>query len=486
MVFPIVGGDGKPTGYEVENSLRMYGVDNYGTITQGTATNEKKFTFSSWVKLGSTGHSANGTLFGSGDDGNGYVGDALMIQTNGLIKQGDHDGSTDNHNVRTNAVLRDITGWYHIVCAADSTQGTASNRIKLYINGTQQTSLAVTTYPSQDITFDCNTNGQVLNIGRNQNGENNVYFSGYLAETVFIDGQQLTPSSFGETDNNGVWIPKDISAEGLTFGNNGFYLEYKQTGTSANASGIYADTSGNGNHLQPNNHSAIHVGQDTPTNNFATLNPLNIRQGIGTTFQEANTKVLTATSGSSTAGAFSTIAGLKSGKWYAEFRPDVVGTNATMRFGIEDTDFNAADGLCNVAASAYASNGNKGRNATDTSYGDSYDVDDIIGVDVDLDNGAIYFSKNGTWQNSGDPESGSSKTGAAYTDILTILPDGGYMFAFNLVYNNSQQEIVEANFGFPGFSISSANADGNGYGVFEYAVPSGYYALCTKNLAEFG
>ena len=201
--------------YDIDNSLRFEdGGSPYLTHTRGTATNEKKFTFSTWVKLGNTGHGVNGTLFGSGDDGNGYVGDALIIQTNGLVKQGDHDGSTDNHNVRTNALLRDPSAWYHIVCAADSTQGTASNRIKLYINGTQQTSLAVTTYPSQDITFDCNTNGQVLNIGRNQNGENNVYFSGYLAETVFIDGQQLTPSSFGETDNNGVWIPKDISAEG--------------------------------------------------------------------------------------------------------------------------------------------------------------------------------------------------------------------------------------------------------------------------------
>ena len=182
----------------------------------------------------------------------------------------------------------------------------------------------------------------------------------------------------------------------------------------------------------------------------------------------------------------STIAGLKSGKWYAEYKPTVVGTNATMRFGIESSDFHAADGLCNVAASAWASNGNKGRNATDTSHGDSYDDDDIIGVAVDLDNGAIYFSKNGTWQNSSDPESGASKTGAAYTDILTILPSGGYMFAFNFSYNNSQQETVQANFGNPIFSISSGNSDGNGYGNFEYAVPSGYYALCTKNLAEYG
>ena len=472
--------------YDIDNSLRFEdGGSPYLTHTRGTATNEKKFTFSTWVKLGNTGHGVNGTLFGSGDDGNGYVGDALIIQTNGLVKQGDHDGSTDNHNVRTNALLRDPSAWYHIVCAADSTQGTASNRIKLYINGTQQTSLAATTYPSQDITFDCNTNGQVLNIGRNQNGENHVYFDGYMAETVFIDGQQLTPSSFGETNDNGVWIPKDISAEGLTFGNNGFYLQYQQTGTSADASGKGADTSGEDTHFDDNNMTAEDITTDTPTNNFATLNPLNIRTGKGLTHSDGNLQVQTGTSSGTLMGA-STIAGLKSGKWYAEYKPTVVGTNATMRFGIESSDFHAADGLCNVAASAWASNGNKGRNATDTSHGDSYDDNDIIGVAVDLDNGAIYFSKNGTWQNSSDPESGASKTGAAYTDILTILPSGGYMFAFNFSYNNSQQETVQANFGNPIFSISSGNSDGNGYGNFEYAVPSGYYALCTKNLAEFG
>ena len=184
----IFGGNGNQEGYQIQNSCMFNGANQYMTHTRGTATNEKKFTFSSWVKLGNTGHGANGTLFGSGDDGNGYVGDALIIQTNGLTKQGDHDGSTDNHNVRTSALLHDVSAWYHIVCACDSTQGTAANRIKLYINGTQQTTLAATTYPSQNITFDCNTNGQVLNIGRNQNGEGHVYFSGYLAEKVFIDG----------------------------------------------------------------------------------------------------------------------------------------------------------------------------------------------------------------------------------------------------------------------------------------------------------
>jgi len=484
MVFPVVGGDGKPTGYDIENSLRMYGVDNYGNRTPSSEGNKRTYTLSFWAKIGvdyGTDTSTNNFFTARNSDG---MTSGIQQVSGGYLQAFIYDdtgGEEYKLKLTTNAAYRDIAGWYHIVLAVDTTQGSASNRAKLYVNGSQVTSFSTATYPDQN--FDSHINDDVPHYIGVKDGSNDFY-QGYLSEFYLIDGTQYAASDFGETNNNGVWIPKKTS--GLSFGTNGFFMEFKQTGTSANASGIYADTSGNGNHYTPNNHSAIHIGQDTPTNNFAVLNALNIRTGIGTTFQEANTKVLTATSGSSTAGAFSTIAGLKSGKWYAEFKPTVVGTNATMRFGIESTDFNAADGLCNVAASAYASNGNKGRNATDTSHGDSYDDNDIIGVAVDLDNGAIYFSKNGTWQNSSDPESGASKTGAAYTDILTILPDGGYMFAFNFSYNNSQQETVQANFGNPIFSISSGNSDGNGYGNFEYAVPSGYYALCTKNLAEYG
>ena len=485
MVFPVVGGDGKPTGYDIENSLRFNSADNaYLNRTPSSEGNKRTYTLSFWAKITAeygTDTSTNNFFTARNSDG---MTSGIQQISGGHIQAWIYDDTGgEGYKMRlvTNAAYYDPAAWYHFVLAVDTTQGTASNRAKLYVNGSQVSSFSTETYPDQN--FDSHINDDVPHYMGNKDGSNDDY-EGHLSEFYLIDGTQYAASNFGETDDNGVWIPKETT--GLSFGTNGFFMEFQQTGTSANSSGKGADTSGQDNHYDDNNMTAEDITVDTPTNNFATLNPLNIRQGIGTTFQEGNCQVKSATSGSSTAGAFSTIAGLKSGKWYAEFKPTVVGTNATMRFGIEDTDFNAADGLCNVAASAYASNGNKGRNATDTSHGDSYDDDDIIGVAVDLDNGAIYFSKNGTWQNSSDPESGSSKTGAAYTDILTILPTGGYMFAFNFVYNNSQQEIIQANFGNPIFSISSGNSDGNGYGNFEYSVPSGYYALCTKNLAEYG
>ena len=141
----ILGAGDSDTGYEIDNGLVFNGVNQWMTHTRGTATDEKLFTFSAWIKLGQAGILENGTIFGAGDDGNGYTGDMFALQTNGLIKQGDHDDSTDNHNVRTSALLRDPAAWYHVVVAADSTQGTSSNRIKIYVNGTQQTDLAAST-----------------------------------------------------------------------------------------------------------------------------------------------------------------------------------------------------------------------------------------------------------------------------------------------------------------------------------------------------
>ena len=488
MAFLIGGANTESAAYEIDNSLRFNDCDSPSLqFTPSSDSNEQTWTVSFWVKRGVIGTSSSQMIFASDTNYNEYVfcrfcGTEVTNKTD-MFQVFMVEPYSRESNVRTTRLFRDPSAWYHIVVRCDLTQGTAADRLRIYVNGVKETSFDTASYLNQN-DDNVNWNSNVPQAIGHQKQASSVerHLDGYLSEFYNIDGTSLGPDSFGETNDNGVWIPKKYTG---SYGTNGYKLEFKQTGTSANSSGIGADTSGNDHHWTPANLAAIDVTVDTPTNNFATLNPLNIRLGKGLTHSNGNLQVQTGTSSGTLMGA-STIAGLKSGKWYAEYKPTVVGTNATMRFGIESSDFHAADGLCNVAASAWASNGNKGRNATDTSHGDSYDDDDIIGVAVDLDNGAIYFSKNGTWQNSSDPESGSSKTGAAYTDILTILPTGGYMFAFNFVYNNSQQEIIQANFGNPIFSISSGNSDGNGYGNFEYAVPSGYYALCTKNLAEFG
>ena len=444
MAFLIGGANTLDDAYTIDNSVRFNDNDSSFLRRTFSGGSRTTFTISFWLKRGNI-LTSDMNLFDAYKDDNNRV---FVYFVNDDLRIFGKSAATTYIDVLTDRKFRAPSAWYLFVIAFDTTQGTEGNRIKVYVNGVQETSFSTYDVLENYATF-FNDNTRTHTVGtRDDSGGEEGFYDGYMSEVHYIDGAQKAASDFGETNDNGVWIPKDCKAD-LTYGTNGYYLEFQQTGTgTASTSTIGADTSGNTNHLTSTNLAALDITVDTPTNNFATLNPLNLRLGKGITFSEGNTQIQTGTTGG-TVGGFSTIAGLKSGKWYAEFKPTVVGTNATMRFGIESTDFNAADGLCNVAASAYASNGNKGRNATDTSHGNSYDDNDIIGVAVDLDNGAIYFSKNGTWQNSSDPESGASKTGAAYTDILTILPTGGYMFAFNFVYNNSQQEIIQANFGNP-------------------------------------
>mgnify|MGYP003137796550 FL=1 len=472
MVFPVVGGDGKPTGYEISNSLRFDNPDDPNlSTTFSSAGNRRTFTISAWIKKGDT--SADRTLIGQGGTSTGnprgliFVGSTLRFTSNTT-------GSSTEADVETNAKLRDHSAWYHIVVAVDTTQGTAANRIKLYINGEQQTDLATATYPDQN--FQMNWNNNVLHtVGRYPNNDA-YHMDGHISEFYFIDGTQYAASNFGETDDNGVWIPKDASGD-LTFGTNGFYLEFKQTGTGTNSSGMGADTSGNDNHLAVNNLAALDVTVDTPTNNFCTLNPISFPSGLVTHLRDGNLELLTT---DSPYGAVPATFALTNGKWYWEIK--VNASSDYDRIGLVGTevpittsfDFGAANlGGGDKTNLSYKSNDGKTRkDGTDANYGNTYTSGDIIGIAYNADDGDIYFYKNGTVQNSGT---------AAYTNLdgLTLMPAVG-----DGVGNAAGQYFC--NFGNPTFSISSGNADANGYGNFEYAPPSGYYSLCTKNLAQFG
>jgi hypothetical protein len=231
-----------------------------------------------------------------------------------------------------------------------------------------------------------------------------------------------------------------------------------------------ADTSGNDNHFAVTNLAATDVTTDTPTNNFCTWNPLIGRAAAYATFAEGNLDA-DFTSGSVYWRATGSI-GVTSGKWYAEIKCIDDGGNNDLKIGVEHAspDQTTIDGVHKVIESF---SGNKASGGSASSYGDTYTNGDIIGVLLDMDNGTIKFSKNGTLMASG---------ASAYTDLISAMPDSGWAF-FAYGYDNAN---VQANFGNAPFSISSGNADANGYGNFEYAVPSGYYALCTKNLAEYG
>jgi len=460
-------------GYEVANSLRFNsGSSDSLTKTLGTPTNNKKWTYSFWVKQCSN----IGNLLNTGSD-TAYIyfrpNNADPAPSGFSIEQ---YVSSFQYRIIPNMVFRDHSAWRHIVIAFDTTQGTASNKVKVYNNGTQITSFNTATYPGDNL--DTQINSAVSHKIGGLTGGTSQNLDGYLSEVCFIDGQQLAATSFGEFDeDSGIWKPIDGLADNLTFGDNGFYLEFKQSGTGTNASGMGADTSGNDNHFAVANLTAVDQSTDTCTNNFATWNPL-FRKGTTTpAFTEGNLKS-TFDDGGANEFALTTF-GVSAGKWYAEVKwTSNTGTAATAT-GILDMAYSGTadpnDSVTN--AFGYFGSGTKNVSGTASSYGDSYADGDIIGIAIDMDNNKLYFSKNGTFQNSGDPTTGSTGTGAI--GIVAGVTYG--IFATD--YNN---QVAELNTGSPAFAISSGNQDGDGYGNFEYAVPSGYFSLNTKNLAEYG
>ena len=373
--------------------------------------------------------------------------------------------------VKSSRKLRDVSAWYHIVVACDTTQGTASNRIKFYINGEQETNLSNTDYPTQgQSTFFGDTNKTQL-IGRQPRSSN--YLQGNMSHVAFVDGAALAPTVFGETDTaSGIWKWKEIT--GVTWGTNGFNLKFENSGN------LGLDSSGNSNTFTVNGSATRNI--DNPSINYATLNSL-ARFQVAPTYSNGN-NTITAGVGGSGSSPFSTI-GASSGKYYAELSLGSVNGGGISCGIIDITKFNPnfqTDAWFYYPTYGYAymsSNGNKGNNNAETSYANSYTNGDRIGVAMDLDNNKLYFAKNGVWQNSGDPTSGATGTGAAFT-----IADGTYGFA---VYGYDSK-VWNANFGngyFGTTAITSAGSNGNG-SLFEYDVPSGYYALNTKNINTYG
>jgi len=479
MVSFILPGNSATGGYEVANSLRFDdGSSDSLTRDIGSNGNKKLFTFSFWVKRSSLG--AEQRIFMGDDGGNGE--DFVQFKSDDKIKFASADGSQYLSDVDSTRVFRDLSSWYHVVIAYDSAQSTASNRIKFYVNGVQETvDSSPGGFPDQntDILY-WNTSGADIDIGaRTKNS--NLYFDGYLAEVVMIDGQALDPTSFGEFDSDSPTIWKPIDVSGLTFGTNGFYLDFE------NASSLGADVSGNSNNFTVNNLTSVDQSTDTCTNNFATMNPLVINTSAESSFAEGNLQVSTTNSG--VFGAVSTI-GVSSGKWYWEVKP----TQIQNKNAIGVTAAASADAINNhrpgdgsYSAGIRSSGDAKLNGSSESGSWDSFTTSDIVGVALDLDNNKLYFSKNGTFMNSGDPTSGSTGTGAISLTDPASTTDGFYFFAFgDPGAGSGTANIAQFNFGSPPYSISSGNSDGNGYGNFEYSVPSGYYALNTKNLAEYG
>jgi len=438
------------------NSLRFDdGSSDSLSKTFASSGNRKTYTFSAWVKRSKLADLQ--TIFGAysstRDTFRFNNGDTITFLTN----------DASNTVLTTNAVYRDVSAWYHIVLAVDTTQATSSDRVKIYVNGVQETSFSTETYPS--LNDEQNINNNILHtIGRRPSSAVD-YYGGYMSEVIFVDGQQLDATSFGVSDANGVWTP--IKYEG-TFGTNGFQLQF------GNSAALGTDSSPNGNDFTVNNLTSIDQTTDYPVNNFATMNALVPTGSLA--FSNGNT-TLTGSNDTLYASNNNSTLGVSAGKYYAEVEYDTAGGNTSPTVGVTPITTSATTNTTGSITDAVVirmDNDLYVEGVTTSAYlGSTPSAGDIIGIALDLDNGKIWFSLNGTFV--GDPVAG---TGAAFDGITS-----GETMCF---CTRALGAVFKWNFGNPPFTISSGNSDGNGYGNFEYAVPSGYYALCTKNLATYG
>ena len=447
-------------GFEVANSCRFDGSSSYLQKTYANSQN-KTFSISTWVKRSELGDA--GAIWSSYHNATNYL--TLAFKDDDALRFQNVSAGV-NMNFTTNRLFRDVSAWMHILAIVDTTDGTAGDRQQIFINGVRETSFSTSTAYALNAAAEIGATDKENIVGRHGTGDD--YFDGYMAEHVFIDGLALEPDSFGEFDeDSGIFKPIDVS--GLTFGTNGFYLDFENSGA------LGADVSGNTNNFTVNNLTAIDQSTDTCTNNFATLNPLDNFYNAST-FSEGNLKLSTTT----TPEAYnsSTIA-VSSGKWYCEIEYDTTASGSSV-IGIVDGPPTAANASLHKQAQGwgYRDGGNvKNNDSTVSGSWASYTTGDIIGIALDLDNNRLFFSKNGSFQNSGDP---TSSTGAITITAPSSLTTGHYFFAIG-DYNAGTSTFI-ANFGNP-IITGTDQTDGNDRGSFEYAVPSGYLALCTKNLS---
>ena len=447
-------------GYQIERSLRFNSADSaYLNRTPASAGNRKTWTLSWWMKVGTvTGEKG---ILGVGNvDGSE---DVLHLSSQRLRIR--FSSGSDNTPA---PLLRDVSAWYHVVLSVDTTQATAKNRLRWYVNGTYWDLDSVgyfsdhNAFPTQNFDFRINNN-QLHQLGNYpRTGD---YFNGYMTEINFVDGQALTPSDFGETDTNtGVWKPKAFSG---TYGTNGFYLKFADnSGTTSTTLG--KDSSGNGNNWTPNNFS-VTAGAgndslvDSPTSygtdtgvggevrgNYATLNPLDKNTNV--TINNGNLDAIY-TGSADVYGCFSTFS-VSSGKWYAEFTATSLGGSNYPLVGIRRSDNYIAafipETYVDLKAGTSTNRGSAG--PTFAAFVDG----DVLGIAFDKDSGKIFFSKNGTFLNSGNPVAGTGQ-------FFSGLTDGPFKFGIG--------------------TFSSRTAIANfGQRAFAYTAPSGFKALCTQNL----
>ena len=447
----------------------------YVEMTQGTPTSQRKFTYSGWIKKCEDSPSAHQHIFSAGATSDSYYNGFRFLTGDALHINMDSTGSA-TWSLTTNRLFRDPTAWYHIVVAIDTTQAVAADRMKLYINGVQETSFSQTDYPTLNWDFGFMVSGDKIALGRQISGSSE-YFNGDMSHIVFVDGLQLAASYFGETDStSGIWKYKQPVVS--SYGTNGFYLKME------NSSNMDLDSSGNAQTFTTT--GTLIATKDNPDNNFTTMNSID-NQSANATYSNGNTTVTCAAGGYY--APTRSILGMSSGKWYFEVEAghtdSLIGIISTSRY----SDSSAELGHYAHDYGLYGSDGKYRTADAQVAYsGDTYTTGDIICVAVDLDNNKLYFRKDdGSWMNSGDPTSGATGTGAISITAPSSTETGNYFAAISGYTTASP--VYDVNFGngyFGTTAVSSTNADDAGIGSFEFDVPTGYYTLCTKNIKAYG
>jgi len=448
------GGSGTTT-YAIGQSIRINDDDNaYLSRTLSTASDGgKTYTFSWWQKLGSKfGAQAQYTIHT--DLAGGNPADYLYFYNDNFYSwHGTNSFITDRK-------FRDPSAWYHFVYVYDSTQAVASERLRLYVNGIRETSFSTENYPSLNATSYFNTNTAHYIGGANTSSSR---LDAYMAEIHFLDGLAYDPSFFGEFNDSGIWIPKEYTG---SYGSNGFKIDGRDS------SDLGDDESGNGNDFTSNNLTASDQVLDSPTNNFCTYNSIQLQSGA--TLSAGNLDAVS--SGSSWRNVHSTI-GVSSGKWYWEVKADVIDSTQAWIAGIQETSFESKSNYWWQSGYTATSSGivfgvlqdnYKVTNTTRTSFTHDIAQGDIVQFQLNLDDNELTVLVDGVSKGK----------------IYDITADTEYTPAVCL-YNTSSATI---NFGqegtFGGTETAGGNSDANGVGNFKYSVPSGYLALCTKNLGS--
>jgi len=451
------------------------------TMTQPSGGSRRKWTWSAWVKKSSTG--ANQSLCVAYQDSANWT--SINFETSDQLNFYEYQGSSVVGQKKLSMMSRDTNGWYHFMIIWDSENTTADDRMIIYVNGVRQTAFSASTNPAVNTSTAMNRNGYPVRIGTNNS---NNYFNGSMSHVNFCGGSVLAPTVFGETDaTTGEW--KIISDPTFTPGIGGYSI--LKNGNSL------TDQSANSNNFSLGGGTLTDT-KDCPSTVFATWNPLNYDYANNpSSFTNGNTQV-TPTQATAYNTGVSTLAMPKgNGKFYTEIKYISSG-NVNGGFGIIDMDYvnkiyyenynlMEENTVTTIGRVFYGKNGAvvTGGGVETGSFGGTWSNGDIIQIACDMENGAIYFGKNGTWQNSGVPTSGASRTGAVNTSAASWWTETSQWGLWCGKKISTTDLSFQANFGngyFGTTAVSSAGTNASNNGIFEYDVPTGYTALSTRGL----